>query len=85
MGGRARRADLETEFESRHAGMFKTGDSDVMAGNVPRWQKMIRRSRKHLIEEGFIENSSSPVWQITAEGKRAAKAQKPVGREEKAG
>jgi len=85
MGGRARRADLETEFESSHASVFKPGDTDVMAGNVPRWQKMIRRARKHLIEEGFIEDSSSPFWQITAEGKRAAKAQKPRGKEEKPG
>lgn len=74
MGGSARRQEIEGEFERMHAGLLQSGDMEKMAGNMPRWQKMIRRARKHLIEQEFIEAGSGKVWQITDEGKSAARA-----------
>lgn len=39
-----------------------------------RWQLMIRQARKHLISEGWPEDSKSFKWKITPEGERAAKS-----------
>jgi len=76
MGGQARRPDLEAGFGQKHTSVLLTGDMEMMAGNTPRWQRMIRRARKHLIEQNFIENSGGKVWRITDEGRRAARSQK---------
>jgi hypothetical protein len=73
MGGSATRQQIEAEFERIHAGVLQSGDMEIMAGSMPRWQKMIRRARKHLIEQEFIEAGNGKVWQITDEGKRAAR------------
>ena len=73
IGGSATRQQIEAEFERIHAGVLQSGDMEIMAGNMPRWQKMIRRARKHLMEQEFIRAGSGKVWQITDEGKRAAR------------
>jgi hypothetical protein len=41
---------------------------------------MIRRARKHLAREGWIEGGSGRLWRITEAGRRAAT--KPIGQAE---
>lgn len=73
-GGEAARVELEPRVESLMKKSFLPGDSDKMSHNRYRWQLMIRRARKHLIHEGWLEPSNSRKWQITPEGEIAAKA-----------
>ena len=77
VGGEARRAEIEPAVERIMASTFRRGDRDVLARGQTRWQRMIRRARKQLIAEGWLEESSGEVWRITAAGRQSAK--KPVG------
>jgi len=71
-GGEARREELEPDVERIMKGMFQPGDRDVMARGQMRWQRMIRRARKQLIAEGWLEGSGS-AWRITEAGREASK------------
>ena len=72
LGGEARRIDLEAPVERLMADRFQPGDRQQMAGGHERWQIMIRRVRKHLVAEGWIEEGSGSVWRITDAGRRGA-------------
>ncbi len=72
LGGEASRKDIQKDFEASHLSDLKPDDTGVMARGRPRWTVMIQRSRRPLIKEGFIENSSAKAWKITAEGRKAA-------------
>jgi len=50
-----------------------------MARGTERWQIMVRRSRKSLAAEGWIEDRSGPVWRITDAGRRAAEKPTKLG------
>ena len=43
-----------------------------MSGGRERWKVMIRRARKPLRAEGWIENEISTKWRVTDEGRKAA-------------
>lgn len=73
-GGEARRTDLEPIVERLLADSFQSGDRTKMARGQERWQMMIRRARRHLRQEGWIEDHTGVVWRITGEGRRAASA-----------
>jgi hypothetical protein len=62
-GGECRRAELELCVERAMGASLKTGD---------RWQVMIRRARKPLTAEGWIEPGTGKLWRITPSGRRAA-------------
>ncbi len=73
LGGQARRADFEPlVFQSMRAA-FRPGDTSTMSGGQ-RWQVMIRRCRKHLIHEGWLEDDPAGRWIITDAGRLAASA-----------
>lgn len=75
VGGEAKRQTLMVEAEKQLASSFKDGDRDAMSGGrLERWQVMVLRSRKHLVQEGWIEPGTGTVWRITSAGRRAAKA-----------
>jgi len=74
--GEAGRADLETKVERLLGDTGKPGDRERMARGQERWQVMIRRARKHLVTEGWIEADTGKVWRITDAGRRAA--EKPL-------
>jgi hypothetical protein len=77
LGGECRRTDLEAHVDRLMAESLQAGDREVMARGSERWQIMVRRSRKALVAEGWIENLTGPVWRITDPGRRAA--EKPIG------
>ena len=70
--GEARRTDLEPAVERVMREALQPADRESMARGHQRWQVMIRRARKHLSAEGWIEAGLSPVWRITDAGRRAA-------------
>jgi Mrr N-terminal domain len=77
IGGECRRTDLEAQVARLMAESLQAGDRVAMARGSERWQIMVRRSRKALVAEGWIEDQSGPVWRITDAGRRAA--EKPIG------
>ena len=76
-GGEARAVDLESPVERFLGEMLQPCDRVDMAHGRQRWQVMIRRSRKHLVAEGWIQDASGRLWRITEAGRRAA--EKPIG------
>lgn len=52
--------------------VLKPGDTEAMSGGRERWKQMIRRARKHMVNEGLVEENSGTRWQLTKQGKRAA-------------
>ena len=58
---------------------LQAGDREAMARGTERWQIMVRRSRKSLAAEGWIEDRSGPVWRITDAGRRAAEKPTKLG------
>ena len=53
---------------------FEPGDMARMTSGKPRWQVMIARSRKYLVQEGWIEPGVRKTWEITSAGRKAANA-----------
>jgi hypothetical protein len=51
---------------------LQLGEPDALAGGYESWRVMIRRARKHLVAEGWIEDRTGPIWRITEAGRKAA-------------
>lgn len=73
LGGSATRAALEEYLTSHPPDGLKEGDFALMAGGLPRWRVMVRRSRRALVKESFLQNEPG-VWRLTPEGERAAES-----------
>jgi hypothetical protein len=71
-GGKGTLAELEPQVEQQLSAQLQPGDHQTMAGGRERWRVMVRRARKHLISEGWIEKRKDSIWQITEKGRRAA-------------
>lgn len=72
LGGEATRRALESQLATSLASELSPGDFKVTARGVPRWKVMVKRARKPMVHEGFIETGTSKLWRITHEGRRAA-------------
>ena len=70
--GDATRDQLEKVFEQRFSSWLKLGDQVALPRGEPRWKVMIKRSKKHLVGEGFIVAPSHLMWRITPAGRKAA-------------
>ncbi len=73
LGGASTRAEIEDHLSETLATVLKQGDFTQMAHGVPRWKVMVRRARRPLIREGFLEDGAGP-WRLTAAGLKAAEA-----------
>jgi hypothetical protein len=71
-GGEARRTALELAVERQMKSTMMPGDSEPMARGLARWQLMIRRARKHMIAEKWIDGKAVVGWKITEAGRKAA-------------
>jgi hypothetical protein len=78
LGGDANRREIEQHVESELVSMLKSGDRRPMARGNPRWKIMVRRARKYLIREGFLEDGAGKQWRITETGRRAAHGETPA-------
>lgn len=72
LGGVARIAELEVAVRNLMNGRFTADDLMIMARGRTRWQAMIRRARKHMVREGFLEGDTGLEWRITPPGRKAA-------------
>ena len=77
-GGECRRSDLEPRVERLLGSDMPPGDRAAAGRGGERWRAMVRRARRHLVAEGWIENGRGPVWKITEAGRRAA--EKPIAK-----
>lgn len=71
-GGECRRSEIEPRVERVIASSLQVGDRLAMGRGRERWQVMVRRARKPLVAEGWIEADSGKLWRITAAGRRTA-------------
>lgn len=71
-GGTAARMELEPGVERLMSARLQPEDREPLGRGSHRWQVMIRRARKHLADEGWIESGPSATWRITDAGRRAA-------------
>ncbi len=78
VGGVAVRSSLESTVVRLMGATLQPGDREPLGRGTERWQVMIRRARKHLAHEGWIEDRSGKAWRITDAGRRAA--ERPVGK-----
>ena len=74
LNGAATRRQLETHLATSMPAILKPGDLQVNAHGLPRWQIMVRRARKPMIQEKFIERGSGNKWVITSAGRKALDA-----------
>lgn len=71
-GGEGASRDVEAGVGKLIATALLAGDKVSMARGRERWKVMVRRARKPLISEGWIENAHGAVWKVTEAGRRAA-------------
>ncbi len=74
LGGEATREQVESSVERIMKPDFKPGDTGPLSRGKQRWQAMVRRARKSLITEGWLEPDGGKLWRITAAGRKAASA-----------
>ena len=72
LDGEATRAAIEPEVDKLMKSEFSPADTQRMARGRERWQVMIRRARKDLIKQGWLEDGTWKIWRITPAGRRAA-------------
>lgn len=77
-GGECRREDIEKAILETMAPQLQPADRVIAGGGRERWQNMIRRARKGLIAEGWLERSAGGSWRITDSGQRAANSATPL-------
>lgn len=73
LGGEAARDELEKNLEPRLRSILKPGDQEAASRGLPRWRMMVRRAKRPMAREGFIEDVRGR-WRITAKGRKASQA-----------
>lgn len=76
--GQASTPDLLRRLEPVLVKALKPQDLEAMSNGRPRWQVMVRRARRPMRKEGFIEPGGGKEWRITIAGRKAAAGQTPV-------
>ena len=71
-GGEAQRSELELLVSQYLEPTMKPGDEDPLARGRIRWQVMVRRARKPMVAEGWLEPGAGKIWRVTEKGRRAA-------------
>jgi hypothetical protein len=72
LGGQARRSEIEAQVEKTVGHTFQPGDRAGMARGRERWRLMIRKARRSLVSEGWVEGGVGPIWKITDAGRKTA-------------
>lgn len=78
-GGESRWTELEPHVERLMAPSLQPGDRAAASRGRQRWQVMLRRARKLLTAEGWIEDAGGKLWRVTEAGRKAA--DQPLGKD----
>jgi Mrr N-terminal domain len=74
-GGQSTAPELEPLVQQAMAAKLQPGDLDMMAGDRTKWQVMIKRARRPMVKEGWIEDGSGTTWRITKAGRKAGETE----------
>lgn len=72
LDGEATLARLEEKVEPLLASVLQAGEMTLMSGDKPSWKRAVRRARRHMVKEGFLEEHSGLRWKISDSGRRVA-------------
>jgi nucleotide-binding universal stress UspA family protein len=75
LDGQATLPDLERQLESSSPGIWKPGDLVVANHGRPRWKIMVKRARRAMVKEGWLELKPLKRWRLTDAGRKAAQSQ----------
>jgi hypothetical protein len=72
-GGEASTQQIEEKLEASSESSLKGGDLKLTGRKrIPRWKIMIRRARRTMVKEKYLEDHSGKRWRITPLGRQAA-------------
>jgi hypothetical protein len=78
VGGKATLPELEKVLPPFLEGQATPADLAPGARGIPRWRLMLKRARRPMVKEGFLEKAPGGKWYLSAEGKRLAQAEAPT-------
>jgi hypothetical protein len=58
--------------EARLRGVLLEGDLDLSVRGAPRWHGTLRKARRAMSGEGWLEPDGGRIWRITESGRRIA-------------
>ena len=70
-GGQATLAEIEPRVQKIMESTLMNGDIAVGVHGRPRWSQAVRRARKHLVGEGWVEYRKG-TYRLTEKGRRTA-------------
>ena len=78
VGGTATSVELEKALPPFLEGHATPADLAPGPRGVPRWRVMLKKARRPMVKELFLDSASGKKWQLSAEGKRLAQADAPA-------
>jgi hypothetical protein len=72
LGGDATLSQVEEKVEPILGGVLNPGELSMMSGDKLSWKRAVRRARRHMVKEGFLEDHSGLRWRITDQGRSVA-------------
>jgi hypothetical protein len=78
LGGEATLAEIEEKVQPLLAAFLQPGEMTTMSGDKLSWKRTVRRTRRHMVKEGFLEDHSGLQWRISDTGRRAAEESSPT-------
>ena len=73
-GGESVRPAIEESVEKIMRNTFQAKDRELLSRGRERWRVMVRRTRRWLVQEGWIEDTKGKRWIITEAGRKAAES-----------
>jgi hypothetical protein len=73
-GGKCLRNAVEDSVGRIMKDTFQAKDNEMLSRGRERWRVMVRRARKHLVQEGWLEDTKGKMWIVTEAGRHAAEA-----------
>jgi len=70
LGDQATRENLNNYLETSHQVLFKPGDLMTLSNGRPTWHNTIRRCKRAMTKEGYLNEKSATVWRLTQLGTR---------------
>lgn len=72
LGGEAYVAEVEEAAKPFLAQVLRQEEMTMLTGGKLIWKRAIRRARRHMVKEDFLESGTALRWKITEAGRRVA-------------